>query len=391
MQPNEQFFQNIHQTLEADSFVRITLSKPYQKSSDLKKIRIKLATIKKQPHLSFIYNHTTKDITKNHSIEAGISEIKTLLGTTFQIASLFSTDADYGLQINKKGKATFHKRPPTFNVAPQRTHDKAKQKLIQTPDYLQELGVLDANGHAKKGKGDKYKQINKFVEIMAGLLRNHATVGEKENIEVVDMGSGKGYLTFALYDFLVNTLKKEAQVTGVEVRPDLIDLCNNIAEKVGFENLKFKKGYIGNFHLPKTDILIALHACDTATDDAIYKGIQAKSELIICAPCCHKQIRKQMNCETHLGSILQYGIHKERMAEMVTDTIRALLLEVNGYQTKVFEFISTDHTGKNVMIVGQRVKEISNQQIPLKKIADLKTEFGITEHYLEKLLKSGER
>ena len=340
MQSDEQFFKAIQNSLEADNFVRITLSKPYQKSSDLKKIRIKLAMIKKQPYLSFIFNHATKDITKNFSIETGITEIKTLLGDTFQIASLFSTEADFGLQINKKGKATFHKRPPTFNVAPQRTHDKGKPKLIQTSGYLQELGVLDQNGHPKKGKGDKYKQINKFVEIMAGLLRNHSAVGEKERIEVVDMGSGKGYLTFALYDFLVNTLKKEAQVTGVEVRPDLIDLCNDIANKVGFENLQFKKGYINNFHLPKTDILIALHACDTATDDAIYKGIQANAELIICAPCCHKQIRKQMNCETHLESILQYGIHKERMAEMVTDTIRALLLEANGYQTKVFEFIS---------------------------------------------------
>lgn len=386
METNQQFFQQIQTTLEADTFVRITLSKPYQKSSDLKKIRIKLAMIKKQPHLSFIYNHTTKDITKNYPIEAGILEIKKLLGETFQIASLFSTEADFGLQINKKGKATFHKRPPTFNVAPQRTHDKNKQKLIKKPGYLQELGVLDQNGHPKKGKGDKYKQINKFVEIMAGLLRNHAAVSEKDSLEIVDMGSGKGYLTFALYDFLVNTLKKEAQVTGVEVRPDLIDLCNKIADKVGFDKLNFKKGYIGNFHLPKTDILIALHACDTATDDAIYKGIKAEAELIICAPCCHKQIRKQMNCETHLGSILQYGIHKERMAEMVTDTMRALLLEANGYQTKVFEFISTDHTGKNVMIVGQKSKNDLRPSSHLIKIEELKKEFGIDFHYLEKLL-----
>lgn len=386
MPTNQQFFQQIQSTLEADTFVRITLSKPYQKSSDLKKIRIKLAMIKKQPHLSFIYNHTTKDITKNYPIEAGILEIKKLLGETFQIASLFSTEADFGLQINKKGKATFHKRPPTFNVAPQRTHDKSKQKLIEKPGYLQELGVLDQNGHPKKGKGDKYKQINKFVEIMAGLLRNHAAIGKKDRLQVVDMGSGKGYLTFALYDFLVNTLKKEAQVTGVEVRPDLIDLCNSIADKVGFDKLNFKKGYINNFHLPKTDILIALHACDTATDDAIYKGIKAEAELIICAPCCHKQIRKQMNCETHLGSILQYGIHKERMAEMVTDTMRALLLEANGYQTKVFEFISTDHTGKNVMIVGQKSKNDLRPGSHLIKIEKLKKEFGIAFHYLEKLL-----
>ena len=200
------------------------------------------------------------------------------------------------------------------------------------------------------------------------------------------MGAGKGYLTFALYDFLSNTLRKKAQVMGVEVRPDLVQLCNQIAQNAGFEQLNFQQGYIGNFTLPKTDILIALHACDTATDDAIFKGIQAKADLIICAPCCHKQIRKQMNCTTHLQNMLQYGIHKERMAEMVTDTIRALLLEVNGYQTKVFEFISTEHTGKNVMIVGQKVSKTKDSSHYLEKIEMLKSEFGIEEHYLEKLL-----
>lgn len=386
MTGTEQFFTAIETSFNTDTFVRITLSKPYQKSSDLKKIRIKLVTIKQQPHLSFIYNHSTKDITKNFSIAKGVAEIVQLLETTFQIGTLFTTEADFGLQQNKKGKATFHRRPPTFSVVPQRTHDKEKPQLIQNSDYLLELGVLNKQGRTQKGKGDKYKQINKFVEIMAALVRNHAVLNEKETIEVVDMGAGKGYLTFALYDYLVNTLKKNAEVTGVEVRKDLIKLCNNIADKVGFEKLNFKEGYISNYILLKTDILIALHACDTATDDAIYKGIKANAELIICAPCCHKQIRKQMNCETHLQSILQHGILKERMAEMVTDTIRAQLLEANGYQTKVFEFISTEHTGKNVMIVGQKTTKKNHSKTPLKQIEDLKKEFGIKEHYLESLL-----
>lgn len=387
MSATEQFFTAIENSFNTDTFVRITLSKPYQKSSDLKKIRIKLATIKQQPHLSFIYNHSKKDITKNFQIAEGVAEIVQLLSTTFQIGTLFTTEADFGLQQNKKGKATFHRRPPTFSVVPQRTHDKEKPQLIQNSDYLLELGVLNKQGRTQKGKGDKYKQINKFVEIMAALIRNHAILNKKEVIQVVDMGAGKGYLTFALYDYLVNTLKKNAVVTGIEVRKDLIHLCNKIADKVGFENLNFKEGYISNYILPKTDILIALHACDTATDDAIYKGIKANAELIICAPCCHKQIRKQLNCETHLQSILQHGILKERMAEMITDTIRAQLLEANGYQTKVFEFISTEHTGKNVMIVGQKRTQKTKSTIPLQQIKDLKQEFGIKEHYLEILLR----
>ena len=166
----QQFFQAIQKAIDTDTFVRITLSKPYKKSGDLKKIRVKLAMIQKTQQLSFIYSHATKDITKNYEINEGLTTIQSLLASTFQIASLFSTEADYGLQINKKGSASFHRRPPTFNAIPQRVHDKAKPDLLKTPGYLVELGVLDPNGHAKKGKGDKYKQINKFVEIMAGLL-----------------------------------------------------------------------------------------------------------------------------------------------------------------------------------------------------------------------------
>ena len=203
------------------------------------------------------------------------------------------------------------------------------------------------------------------------------------------MGAGKGYLTFALYDFLVNNLKIKADITGVEVRDDLVNKCNAIAQNVGFQNLQFEKGYITNYFLPKTDVLIALHACDTATDDAIAKGIKSQADLIICAPCCHKQVRKLMNCQTHLQSMLQFGIHNDRLAEMLTDTIRALILEANGYETSVSEFISTEHTGKNVMIIGKKRKADNMGENPsfyLQQIEKLKEEFGVKFHYLEKLL-----
>ena len=251
---------------------------------------------------------------------------------------------------------------------------------------MQALGVLDAKGRIQKEKGDKYRQINKFVEIIDGLVRQHPVLKNKKNIEVVDMGAGKGYLTFALYDYLINIFKTTAAVKGVEIRPDLIEKCNKIAQKVGFKQLVFEEGYISDFPIDKTDILIALHACDTATDDAIFKGIQAKAELIICAPCCHKQIRQQIKGSEFLQPILDYGILKERQAEMITDTIRALLLEAKGYKTKVFEFISTEHTGKNVMIIGQKHTNSIDKPTILKKISILKETFGIDYHYLERLL-----
>jgi hypothetical protein len=166
-----------------------------------------------------------------------------------------------------------------------------------------------------------------------------------------------------------------------------VNKCNEIAQKSNYSNLQFIQGTIKDTLLPAIDMLIALHACDTATDDAIYRGIKSKTKIIVCAPCCHKQIRKQLNPANELNLISQYGILKERQAEILTDTIRSQILEAFGYKTKVFEFISTEHTPKNVMIIALKTSEteVPNKEI-LKKIETLKQMHGIKYHYLEQLL-----
>ena len=380
------FLQYLKKSIDSDTFVRLTLSKSKDKSNPTQKIIIKLATIKKATQLSFVFREKTRDLTKNFLLKNGLSEIENRVGEEFLIANLFTTENDVLFEVNKKGKERLLKKAPSVKKAPERTHDKVKNQLIKSNDYLVELGVLDANGRVKKDKGDKYKQIQKFIEIIDGLVKKNDKALNNKSLRVVDMGAGKGYLTFALYDHLKNNLALNAEVVGVEIRQELIDLCNGIARKVGFEKLHFESGFIENYQLEKTDILIALHACDTATDDAIFKGIKAEADLIICSPCCHKQIRKQISNNNAFHSILQHGILKERQAEIVTDTIRALLLESAGYQTKVFEFISTEHTGKNVMIVGQKRKSDFDKKDFLKKVEDLKKVFGIESHYLEELM-----
>ncbi len=380
------FLTTLENSLTDNTFVRLTLSKSRVPTSDLKKVIFKLAEIKKSLHLSTTFRHKTKDITKNYLVAEGIEQIKQLIDQQFFIANLFTIQEDITLEIPKSGKEKLRRGKPAFPELPARSHDKSKQRFIKATNYLQALGVVDAKGRIQKDKGDKYKQINKFIEIIDGLVRQHPILKNKQDMEIVDMGAGKGYLTFALYDYLVNTFKTTAKVKGVEIRPDLIKKCNGIAQKVGFKQLIFEEGYISDFQLNKTDILIALHACDTATDDAIYKGIQANAQLIICAPCCHKQIRQQIKGSKNLQPLLDFGILKERQAEMITDTIRALLLESAGYKTKVFEFISTEHTGKNVMIVGQKHNNPFDKMDYLQKIVALKAEFGIEYHYLEKLM-----
>ncbi|MBO3698621.1 SAM-dependent methyltransferase [Roseivirga sp. E12] len=380
-----QLLQHVNSSIQEDTFVRLTLSKPIDSKDMLKKVIISLATIKRQSQLSFVYRHKTNDVTKNQQVQDGLSTIEDLLNNKFEIANLFTTASDYAYE-RSGAKSRLKQKEATFKSAPNRGHDKEKRHLIQGVEYLQLLGVLDKNGRVLKDKGDKFKQINKFVEVIESLLKNHEMVSNKDSIKVVDMGSGKGYLTFALYDYLTNQLKLDASVSGVEVRQDLIDKCNSIAKEVGFDKLQFELGYIGDYQLNKTNILIALHACDTATDDAIAKGMAANAELIICAPCCHKQIRKSMTESDGLDSLLQHGILKERQAEIVTDAIRALIMEANGYKTKVFEFISTEHTGKNLMIVGQRKKQATDPQKYLGEIDKLKKQFGIPQHYLESLV-----
>lgn len=384
MNTNKDIITQIEKSVADNTFVRLTLSKNKKKAEDLKKVIFKLAPIKKVLHFTTTLRHKTQDITKNFSIEDGLKEIGRLMEEQFLIFNLFTTKEDCSIETLKDGQKKIRRTKPTFKNVPARSHDKQKKRLISGTNYLTALGVLDAKGKILKDKGDKYKQINKFVEIIDGLLRQHPVLQKEQLIKVVDMGAGKGYLTFALYDYLVNVQKKQAVVNGIEVRPDLIKKCNAIAQAVGFKQLTFEEGYISDFVLDKTDVLIALHACDTATDDAIFKGIQAEAQLIICAPCCHKQIRKQITTSKNLQPILDYGILKERQAEMITDTIRALLLESAGYKTKVFEFISTEHTGKNVMIVGQKHNRVVDTAIYLQKIETLKKEFGISHHYLEK-------
>jgi hypothetical protein len=200
------------------------------------------------------------------------------------------------------------------------------------------------------------------------------------------MGSGKGYLTFAAYDYFKNVRGLDVKVTGVDTKQQLVGLCNDIAAASEFENLKFVHGYIGDYELKDVNILVALHACNTATDDAIFQGIKAESDLIVVAPCCHQEIRPQIKPPEMLENILKHGIMLEREAELVTDGLRALLLEKSGYATKLFEFIATEHTPKNNMIVGTRQKNIENTEKLNEQFNSIKDFYGIKVQKLERLL-----
>ncbi len=208
----------------------------------------------------------------------------------------------------------------------------------------------------------------------------------KGTVHVADMGAGKGYLTFALHELLTQRLDLDVDIKGVEIRPDLVMKINEIIKSSGLKGLEFVESSIEDYHPEQLDVLIALHACNTATDDAIASGIKAGAKLIVCAPCCHKQIRQEMERSGITDAITRYGIFMERQAVMITDAIRALIMEYFGYKTQVMEFIEMEHTPKNVLLVGKKTNNPADKKAILQKINDLKKQYGIEKHYLETLL-----
>lgn len=376
------FIEKLKRAIAEGTFVKLSLSKSATKDKSLRNIFARPIELKGQPMLSFTLRYLSRDEVKNHSIEEGLAMIGLWLGNDFLNANLFTLSEDVSILYNRKRKARLFVKPASHTDKPTLSHDKEKKRMIaaESANYLTALGITNQEGQVLKSGQKKFRQINKYIEIIDSLL-SQQDLGDHPHI--VDMGSGKGYLTFALYDHLRNHKKVAASMVGIELRPKLVDFCNELAQSTGFEKLQFLAQDIEEYKAEKIDMLIALHACDIATDIAIAKGIKAGASTIVVAPCCHKQIRKEMQCETALQSVLKHGILEERQAELVTDGIRALLLEAHGYKTKVFEFISTEHTPKNLMITATKAPP---RPEALEQIAQIKADFGIGYHYLEKLL-----
>ncbi|MBZ9610751.1 class I SAM-dependent methyltransferase [Rheinheimera maricola] len=380
------FFLQLNSALTQQQLHKLVLSK-YQGKEPLKQLQVRPVLLKQQWQLSFTYKYQTNDVTRNFPADGALTEIKALLGGSFSAANLFTTDTEVQLTISKKGKVLYQQKrlsQPLNTMQTEHNRDKQRYLTLQRP-FLRELGVTDVQQQLIPAMSRKWKQINKFIEIFSGAVQDSGLSANKQ-LHVADFGSGKAYLTFAVHDYLTNTLALDAQVTGVELRQNLVDLCNSTADKLGLAGIQFEQGDVKHFKARGINVMIALHACDTATDYAIHMGIATGAEIIMCSPCCHKQIRGQIQLPQVLAPMLVHGIHLGQEAEMVTDSLRALLLEAHGYDTKVFEFISLEHTSKNKMILATKRKQTRDNANILQQIAAIKQFYGITEHCLESLL-----
>ena len=381
----QQFFLDIQQSIENKSFERLVLSQYKGELADLEKMTFRMIELQGQPTLSCLYHHTTQDITKNYAIAEGLEKIAELLNLSKQ-ANLFTLNQDIQLKKNKK-KAMFNiqKKQASATKVEQHQHNREKQRYVQQHSpFLKHLGITDEKGQIIPSMARKWKQINKFIEIFSNAYEQ--IDASQQELNIVDFGSGKGYLTFALYDYLL-AQHKTPLITGVELRSNLVEFCQNVANQVGFNHLDFFEGDVRSYQPAKLDVMIALHACDIATDFAIHTGIRLNASMIMCAPCCHKELRPQLKSPEVLQPMLQFGIHAGQQAEMLTDTLRALLLKAYGYETKVFEFVALEHTSKNKMILATKRKDIQ-QPDPniMQQIQALKAMYGIEKQSLELLL-----
>lgn len=368
------------------TLLKLTLGNYKGVEVGLQKIIGRMIETKRGPRLSLTYRYQTRDVIKNYVTHRAENLVRQLLASGFRAAHLSSANSDHQLVLSKKGKARLSSATASAAPGGPTSHDHRKERLIDpTSRWVAELGVAGSSGEIRASQQAKWRQINKFVEIVASLL-DKSGLTDTPRLRIVDMGSGKGYLTFGLYEYLTRRRGSVVSMTGVETRQELVEKCNKLADESGFAGLSFVSGTIDSFDTNDADILIALHACNTATDDAIHKGIVVGADLIIVAPCCHQEIRPQIVAPDMFKDVLKHGVILERMAETLTDALRALLLERSGYATRMIEFVPVEHTPKNNMLVGVRRTKAVDTSALERQIDDIKAAFGISHQRLEQLL-----
>lgn len=320
---------------------------------------------------------------ENLSPEEGVLRLADWAARGYKSMKLYTQSHDYDLLINRKGQASV-KRQAATKKRVLGGHDRKKHYILedgQPIDYLIALGVMDDLGKVYKKKYDKFRQLNRFLEFVEDCL---PALDKGRQIRILDFGCGKAYLTFALYHYLVQVKGFDVDIIGLDLKTDVIAYCNEVAKKVNYQGLKFLEGDIRDFDQEgQIDMVVTLHACDNATDEALAKAVMWGAGVILSVPCCQHEFFKQLN-QPRLDPILKHGILRDKMNSLVTDSLRGLALEALGYEVQMLEFIDMTHTPKNVMIRAYK----GGVKTSWETFADFKTTFGLGETFIERSLKS---
>ena len=390
-------------TTDSTFFDNAGVSKPYRDA-----VKIKIRPIALKGRILFQVTRTVgaKEMHENLEAEAAAELLDKVTGTLFKQIEITGKKGSITVLTGKKGTVTVKERAAKVagssesgmkvngetggmkpagsesGEMPGASHNRIKNYCLPEGEpvpFLVELGVMTAAGKVVAAKYDKFRQINRYLEFVADIVPQLPTDRE---ISIIDFGCGKSYLTFALYYYLHEKLGFPVRITGLDLKEDVIAHCNELAEKFGYEGLSFLHGNIADYTgTDSVDMVVTLHACDTATDFALEKAVKWGAKVIFCVPCCQHELNRQIKCDT-LAPIFKYGLLKERMAALITDGLRANMLEEAGYRTQILEFIDMEHTPKNILIRGVR------QPLKIRKKTGYREveEFLNVEPTLEKLL-----
>lgn len=336
--------------LENKSLIKLILGDLRKKSNPFKKAVLRPLLLQGELWYQVEYHFQNKVTHKNLNKDQCLELCIELMEEVFKQMNLFSADADYQILASDPYKPRIVKKAPSKNM-PLLSHNKEKNYIIpdHSPcDFLMLLGVMDQSGNVIQRHYAKFRQINRFLEIVSDVIEFLPT--KSEPLRLVDFGCGKAYLTFALYYYLKVKLKKDIEIIGLDLKEEVIDFCNRIAKDLEYDGLRFLKGDIAEYsEQGNADMVVTLHACDTATDYALIKAVDWGASVILSVPCCQHELFSQITSDLH-HPILKHGILKERFCSILTDGLRGLKLEEQGYEVSMIEFTSLEHTSKNIMI-----------------------------------------
>ncbi len=376
-----------HIVLDEEQFVRLTMKGQIREPQlPWRQVVVRPVLIKNERYLQFSYFTQKQDITKNYRGSEAGTKLDELLALPFHTIAAQSLREMLKVQFTKKGRPVAHRTPADAPRNANLAHDQRKNLLLPAdqPDaFLQATGIMDAQGKVRPTMQAKFTQINEFLKLLEHT--DELQRFETTPVQILDCGCGSAYLAFTVYHYLNAVRHIPAHLIGVDVNDTLIEKDNQQSAQLGFSDACFQKSAIIDY-APQTppDIVLALHACDTATDEAIFQGIRAESRLVLAAPCCHHHLHEQLHAVAPFAPVFQDGILKKRLADILTDTFRALILRIMGYKTDVVEFIAAEHTDKNLMIRAVRRLPAGNAAFIQEYLA-LKNYWGVTP-YLETLL-----
>lgn len=346
------------------------------------KVDIKPVLIKDELKYQFTFNYKNKVMHDNLNSTEAISKIEELLKETFKQGVLFTSDADYQILISKKEKVTILKNKPSKGKV-DLSHNRKKSHILEDGnpvDFLIRLGVMNENGKVVAKRYDKFKQINRFLEMVSDIIPK---IEKQGTLNIIDFGCGKSYLTFALYHYLVNMLNLNVNIIGLDLKEDVIAFCNDVAVDLDYKGLKFIYGDIQAFQgFNKVDMVVTLHACDTATDAALIKAVNWGAQAILSVPCCQHELYDKIQNQV-LEPMLKHGIIREKLSSLVTDSLRANILEILGYQVQLLEFVDMEHTPKNILIRAIKTDNRDNKEA-INSYKEMKEFFGLEDLYIEK-------